>query len=125
MREESGIKRSERALKAAELLFDNEFYDACVSRCYYSMFYLVQELLSRMDINYSTHSGLISQFGFHFVKTKILDKEYSAILRRGFERRMLGDYGQTASVSREVAKRSIEEARRFNEKINESLNEND
>lgn len=87
------------------------------------MFYLIQELLIRESINYSTHSGLISQFGLHFVKSNLLDKEFSAIIRRGFERRMLGDYGQTASVSREVAERAIEEAKRFNKKISELLKE--
>lgn len=121
MREDTGIERSDRALKAAELLYENEFYDVCVSRCYYSMFYLIQELFQRKNINYSTHSGLISQFGLQFVKSNLLDKEFSAILRRGFERRMLGDYGQIASVSREVAERAIEEAKRFNKKISEFL----
>lgn len=87
------------------------------------MFYLVQELLKRENVSYSTHSGLISQFGLHFVKSNLLDKEFSAILRRGFERRMLGDYGQTAYVSREVAERAIGEAKRFNKRISELLKE--
>ena len=66
---------------------------------------------------------MISQFGHYFVKNGTLDKEYSAILRRGFERRMLGDYGQTAMVSKEVAARSIDEAKKFNSAIENLMNE--
>jgi uncharacterized protein (UPF0332 family) len=120
---ETGIERSKKALNAAELLFENSYYDACVSRCYYSMFYLIQELFKKKEIEFSTHSGLISQFGLHYVKSGKVDKEYSAILRRGFERRMMGDYGQIDTVTREVARRSIEEARKFHERIMELIQE--
>ena len=87
------------------------------------MFYLVQELFREKDMEYSTHSGLISQFGHYYIKEGLLDKEYSKILRRGFERRMLGDYGQTASVSKEVASRALDEARKFNDVIMKMTNE--
>ena len=115
--ENNALFRSRRALEAAQLLFENEFYDACVSRCYYSMFYLVQELFLFKGIQYSTHGGLVSQFGRQFVKEGPLDREYSKILNRGFERRMLGDYGQTNMVSIEVASRALDETRKFNEAI--------
>ena len=29
---------SDRSYQVAKLLFENEFYEICVSRCYYSMF---------------------------------------------------------------------------------------
>ena len=123
MTDEAAYIRSRKELEAAELLLDNGYYGACVSRCYYSMFYLVQELFKEKDLHYSTHAGLISQFGHHFIKEGTLDREYSKILRRGFERRMLGDYGQTASVSKEVAIRALTEAKRFHHAIMDVMKE--
>ena len=113
--------RSKRSYEAANLLYENEFYDECVSRCYYSMFYLVQGLFMERGLQYSTHSGLISQFGKHFVKDGPLDKEYSKILNKGFERRMLGDYGQVNTTSKETASKALDEANIFNRKIRELL----
>ena len=56
--DDQAYSRSKRELKAAELLYENGFYAACVSRSYYSMFYLVQELFREKDMEYSTHSGM-------------------------------------------------------------------
>jgi uncharacterized protein (UPF0332 family) len=117
MMDEMFIQRSKRAEEAAQLLYDNGFYDACVSRCYYSMFYLVQGLLMEKGIGYSTHGGIVSQFGRIFVKEGPLDVEYSKILAKAFERRMLGDYGQLNQTSQEIASRALSEAKRFNETI--------
>ena len=121
MRDDISMIRSKRSYEAANLLYENEFYDECVSRCYYSMFYLVQGLFMERGLQYSTHSGLISQFGKHFVKDGPLDKEYSKILNKGFERRMLGDYGQVNTTSKETASKALDEANIFNRKIRELL----
>lgn len=108
---------SDRSLQAAQLLFDNEFYDVCVSRCYYAMFYLVQELLAEDRIHYSTHKGLISGFGRKFVKEGPLDTEFGKILNKGYERRMFGDYGQKDVVTKEMAEIALSETKKFNEEI--------
>ena len=108
---------SDRSYQAAKLLFENGFYEICVSRCYYSMFYLVQELLASRGIHYSTHKGLISEFGRSFIKTGILDPEYGKILNKGHERRMFGDYGQKDIVSREVAETALDETNRFRDAV--------
>ena len=110
---------SDRSLQAAELLFENEFYEICVSRCYYSMFYLVQELLAEERIQYSTHKGLISEFGRRFIKEGPLEAKFGRILNKGYERRMFGDYGQKDVVNREMAEIALSETKKFNEAVKE------
>ena len=41
----------EEELFAAELLFKNRLYWACISRCYYALYHTVEALLSAKNIN--------------------------------------------------------------------------
>ncbi|MEX2706693.1 MAG: HEPN domain-containing protein [Candidatus Freyrarchaeum guaymaensis] len=49
-------------------------YDSCVSRCYYAMFFLAEAVLLTKGLRASSHKGVISLFGKHFVKTGIFEK---------------------------------------------------
>ncbi len=48
--------------KAAMLLFENGFWNSCVNRLYYSVFYAVNALLVWNEIQPKTHSTVKSQF---------------------------------------------------------------
>ena len=65
-------RRSKNALKEAELLFDNGYYNGAVSKLYYAAFYAASSLMLKYQLKASTHSGIKTMFGLHFVSKKCL-----------------------------------------------------
>ena len=86
------IQRAHRYLESAEVLIREGDYDSSVSRTYYSMFYAAQALLLTKELSFSSHRGVISGFGEHFINSGLLPKEMGRELNRAFGKRQLGDY---------------------------------
>ena len=100
-------------LEAAKLLFnDGKLVDA-VNRAYYSSFHAGKALLHSIGRDAKTHSGLVSEIGFHLVEKGILDKEYGIILRRLFESRETSDYVIGAVFSKEEVDKMLKDAESF------------
>ena len=51
-------------------------YDSCASRCYYAMFSIAQAALLTKGLRASSHKGVISLFGEHFVKTGVFERPH-------------------------------------------------
>lgn len=68
------------------------------NRSYYAMFYAVLAILATIGQGFAKHSGVISLFDRHFVKTGLLPKELSKAIHRAFDLRQQGDYGETTFV---------------------------
>lgn len=117
------IQRATRYLKSAEILLKEKDYESSVSRTYYAMFYSVQAMLLTKKLSFSSHKGIISAFGEHFVKTGIFPKEMSRELNRAFEKRQIGDYGHKFLISEEEAERILVNGKKFVEKIVQHLKE--
>jgi uncharacterized protein (UPF0332 family) len=49
--------RSLETLKEADLLIQNEFWNASINRIYYACYYAVSALLLKSNINSSSHKG--------------------------------------------------------------------
>jgi uncharacterized protein (UPF0332 family) len=93
------IERASRYLKSAEILIKEGDYESSVSRTYYVMFYSVQALLLTKNLSFSSHKGVVSAFGRHFIKTAIFPKEMGRELNRAFEKRQIGDYEYTFVIA--------------------------
>jgi len=119
------LKRAERYLRSAELLLKEGDYESTVSRVYYAMFYSAEALMLTCDLTFSSHKGIISAFGEHFIKTGIFPKELGRELNRAFEKRQLGDYGYTFLITKEEAEEILESGRRFYEQAVQYLKESD
>ena len=89
------MKRAEKYLRSAKMLLEEGDYESSVSRTYYAMFYSAQAILLTKNVSFSSHKGVISAFGEHFIKTDILPKEMGRELNRAFEKRQIGDYEYT------------------------------
>ena len=111
------IERAEKYLRSAEILLGEGDYESSVSRTYYAMFYLAQAMLLTENLSFSSHKGVISAFGEHFVKTGIFPKEMGRELNRAFEKRQLGDYEYTFVISRTEAEEMLESGKKFLENI--------
>jgi uncharacterized protein (UPF0332 family) len=107
------VAKAERFLKSAEHLLALGDYDSCASRCYYAMFLMAEAALMVKGISASSHRGVISLFGQHFIRTGIFPAELGRALSRAYDVRLTGDYAVGLSVSREEAENLLESTRRF------------
>ena len=89
------------------------------------MFYVVEALLLTKDIKAKTHSGLISKFGEIFIKTNIISKELGKKFRKAFDKRLIGDYDYSESISMEDAKEFLESGKKFIGEIKYYLNKHE
>ncbi len=118
---QSYLKRSARYIKSAKLLLRDGDYSSSISRSYYAMFYLAEALLLIHDLSYSSHKGVISAFGKHFVKTGIFEKEFSKTLAQSFEKRQLAEYETGVEISQEEAEEILIKAEKFLKKARKYL----
>ncbi|HEY4715605.1 MAG TPA: HEPN domain-containing protein [bacterium] len=95
------IERAEETFRDAELLLQNNSLKSALNRFYYSAFYAARALLATKGLDSSKHSGVISLFNQHFVKTGIMKIEISKILSKSFEIRQDSDYEDFISISKE------------------------
>lgn len=110
-------------IKSAELLLKEGDYESSVSRTYYAMFYSTQAVLLTKNLSFSSHKGVISAFGEHFIKTAVFQKEMSKELNRAFEKRQLGDYEYTFVITEEEAEQTLENGKKFIDKLVQYLRE--
>ena len=101
------IEKAEKFLSTAEQALITGDYDSCVSRCYYAMFFMAEAVLLTKNITASSHKGVISKFGEHFVKTKILERSLGKALNDGYDKRLVGDYGVGFTITEQQAKDSL------------------
>ena len=91
--------------------------DLAVNRFYYACYHVVQGLFIQREIVGQTHSGMITQFSKHFVKTGIVEMEDGSFLARLFQLRQKADYNCAYDISEEEATALYEPSKRFVEKI--------
>ena len=107
------IKKAEKFLSTAEYIFIRGDYDSCVSRCYYAMCFITEAILLTENLSASSHKGVISLFGEHFVKKNIFDREMGKILNEAYDKRLIGDYGVGFIISEEEAKEILRKTKSF------------
>jgi uncharacterized protein (UPF0332 family) len=83
--------RSLETLKEADLLIQNEFWNASINRIYYACYYAVSALLLKSNIDSNSHKGIRQMFGFHFIQTGLVSKEDGRLFSDLFDRRQTGD----------------------------------
>lgn len=85
-------QRSKNALDEAALLFDNGYYNGAVSKLYYAAYYAASSLMLKYQLNASTHSGIKTMLGLHFVSKKLLSFQAGKTFTTLFEKRQSSDY---------------------------------
>lgn len=115
------IERARKYLISAEILLDAEDYESSVSRTYYAMFYSAQAMLLTRNLSFSSHKGVISAFGEHFVNPGVFPREMGRELHRTFEKRQLGDYEYTFVIKRGEAEQILANGKHFVEQIAQYL----
>lgn len=91
------IAKAERAIELARLLQAAGDLDGTCNRAYYAMFDAAKAALIETVPNIDpgigkSHSGLISAFGLHMVKTGLVPVEYGRAFNRAHDIRQVADY---------------------------------
>lgn len=81
------------------------------------MFFLAEVVLLTKGHSPSSHKGVISSFGEHFVKTGIFERDLGKALNDAYDKRLVGDYGVGFTVTKEEARDLLETARIFLQKM--------
>jgi len=106
-----------RAASSAKVLLDTGDLEGACDRAYYAMFNAARAALLasgapvQPDIG-KTHSGLISAFSLHLVKTERVPVEYGRIFNRMEELRLIADY-KGDPIELEQANWAVDQSRAF------------
>ena len=112
---------SRRALRTAHLAFDDDDWVGAINRAYYAIFYAANAVLELEGLERSKHSGVLGLFRQRYIKTGLIEPEFSVIYGKAFESRSEGDYERTKFPSQADAQQAIEGAQRFVERIDRFL----
>lgn len=107
------VGRANKYLSSAKLLLDSGDYESSVSRSYYAMFFATEAVLLTKELEFSSHRGVISAFGQHFVKTGIFSKEMRRLLQSAFDMRQKGDYSFRPMIQEATANQILNQANEF------------
>ena len=118
------LERSTKALKAAELLYNDALYADALSRSYYSILHAAKAVLLFENVRVESHEAVKRLFGLHLIKTGKIDTEYSIILREEQDDRMLADYDAAFNPGKNQVNQRIKDSRQFFARIEEYLETN-
>lgn len=113
--------RAREAFTEGEHLLAKGASMGAVNRFYYAAFHAARALLATRGVDSPRHSGVISLFQQHFVKSGLVEAEGAKALPRSFEKRQDVDYGDFATVSADEAARTRDEVRAFVEECGRVL----
>jgi uncharacterized protein (UPF0332 family) len=117
------LKRARQHLKSARDLLVNQDFADSVSRSYYAIFQAARALLAVEGLESRKHSGVVSLFNRHFVKTGKLDKQLGAVLKDARRYREIADYSDLAEFAREDAEAQLQDAEAFIQEVEQLLDE--
>lgn len=119
------MEKASRALASARLLLAAGDVDGTCNRAYYAMFDAARAALEGSDVSVDpvkarTHSGLLSAFSLHLVKTGRLPVDLGRALNRVAEIRLIADYTGD-EVTLDKAQWAVERAAEFLDAVRDLL----
>ena len=107
------MERAKEMLEAAEGNLSIRQYKTSINRSYYAIFHAMRALNILKGFDSSKHSGVIAYFNKEYLKTEILDKALSVIIKNSSFLREKSDYDDFFIASKKEAATQVSEARRF------------
>ena len=115
------IEKADVFLTQADEMCGLRHWDLAMNRYYYACFHAVQALFIHNGLASKTHSGMLSQFGLHFIKTGIIEDRLGGFLTRMEQLREKGDYNCLFSISEEELKTIVAPAQELVKVISELI----
>ena len=117
------LQNSKEKLGSAKLLLENGKFKDSISRSYYAMYTAARALLATKHLDSSKHSGVISLFNQHFVKTGVVARDLGRLVMKGKDLRQDGDYKDFVETSMKEAQDQYSDAEKFIDQIEDTLTE--
>lgn len=117
------VERAHRFMEQADEMMALGYSDMAVNRYYYACFHIVQALFIQKEIVAHTHSGMLTQFSNHFVRTELVQLEDGSFLARLFQLRQKADYNCAYDISKEEALSLKEPTHKFIDKVETLIKE--
>lgn len=118
------MQRADETMEEAAVLAERGFYNATINRLYYACFYATQALLLKHHIAATTHAGVKSMLGLHFVSKGIISIDHGKIFNTLFEKRHSSDYEAFAYCDKALVDDLKPLAEAFIQRIKELLEDN-
>jgi uncharacterized protein (UPF0332 family) len=115
------LDKAKDDLETADLNLKNNKFSQSINRSYYSIFHAIRALLALDKFDSRKHTGIISYFNQHYIKTGKIEPEYSRIVADAFDIRNESDYNDFFIAAREDAQMQLENAKKLLERIEEYI----
>ena len=96
-------------------------YAESLSNSYYAIFHSIRSVLALECKDFRKHSGVISYFQVHYIKTGIFSKELSEFIQGAFRLRTKADYEDFYISSRIDAEQQLRNAETIYEQVKEYI----
>jgi uncharacterized protein (UPF0332 family) len=107
------MTKTKENLTSAAIDLANQQASTAVNRAYYCIFHSIRAILALDEFDSKKHSGVIAYFCEKYIKTKIFDKTYSAIIGDAFDIRNNSDYVDFFETTMDDAREQVENAKLF------------
>ena len=111
------LEKAAETMGAAQLLFDNGFFNDAVSRLYYFVLHTIRALLLTKGIEPRSHEGALRLLGVHFIKEGIFDPKVSHVFSKLMKYREEADYNPSYVFTAADFEEFKSEAAELSEKI--------
>lgn len=111
------LNSAEENLKDSKTLFDLKSYRNSIGHSYYTIFSSMRAILALDGVDFKKHSGVISYFQREYIKSNILDKNYSYIIDKAFRYRSRSDYQDFYVAYKSDAEEQYNNAKEFLEEV--------
>lgn len=117
------LERADETLLEVDSHLSNGFWNTAINRMYYACFYAVSALLVKNNVEVNSHAGVRQQFGQHYVKPGIIDRDLGKHFTELFEKRNRGDYNDfidyNENEARELLPKTIELVQQIKSLLNQ------
>ena len=107
------LETAQDCLDTAKAMLSLEKYKGAANRCYYAVFHAMRAVLALREIDMKHHSGIISEFRRHYVKTGIFDSRMSDIINEVYDIRTDSDYNDFYVISKSEVTEQVGNAEYF------------
>lgn len=107
------MEQAGEMLEAAFANYDIGQYKTSLNRSYYAVFHSMRAVNVLDGFDSSKHSGVIAHFNQYYIKTGLLDKSLSDIIKSTYYLREKSDYDDFFVASKSDAKSQLQNAEIF------------
>lgn len=116
------LQRAKETIEEADYIARGNYFNAAINRLYYACFYAASALMLFENLEASSHKGIKTMLGLHFVKTGRLQAKYGRIYQQLFENRQSGDYEDFIYCDKELYDELFPQAKEFVSVLNSLIN---